>query len=269
MKKEEKIKKNKKLKWQVKLILYLIIIILYSFFIGTKGIFIKDYVITSKKITNDMHGTKIIHFSDLHYGSSVNYNDVNKLVKKINQTKPDIVIFTGDLIDENYKLSNNEKKQIIKYLSNIDSVYGKYFINGEEDNENSIEILNNSNFNNIENNDKLIYQKDSSTILLTQKKDKISCNCDNVNYKIILLHNPNDINNVEKNLFDLALAGHTHNGQINIYKIKDFFVKSKYNKPYQKINNTKLFINSGIGTSKIKARLFNHPTINLYRLNKS
>ena len=67
----------------------------------------------------------------------------------------------------------------------------------------------------------------------------------------------------------MAIAGHTHNGQINIIKIKDLLIKGKYNKSYQKVENTKLYINPGIGTSKINARLFNHPTMYLYRLNKT
>ena len=67
----------------------------------------------------------------------------------------------------------------------------------------------------------------------------------------------------------MAVAGHTHNGQINLPKIKELFISSKYKKSYQKIGNTKLYVNPGIGTSNINIRLFNHPTIFLYRLNKT
>ena len=110
-------KKKKKLKWQVKLLLTLIFIILYSFFLGTKGIFVKEYKIETQKISSDTSGLKILHFSDLHYGSSVNMKMIKSLVNKINQTKPDIVIFTGDLIDERHKITNDEKDTITKELS--------------------------------------------------------------------------------------------------------------------------------------------------------
>ena len=46
-------------------------------------------------------------------------------------------------------------------------------------------------------------------------------------------------------------------------------MKSKYKKNYQKVNDIDLYINPGIGERKIKARLFNHPTLYLYRLNKA
>ena len=56
---------------------------------------------------------------------------------------------------------------------------------------------------------------------------------------------------------------------INIPKIKDLLIKSEYKKDFQKVNNIDLYVNPGIGERKIKARLFNHPTIYLYRINKA
>ena len=99
--KEEK-KKKRKLKWQIKFILLVVIIILYPFLIGTKGIFVKEYKITTNKIDQNAHGLKILQFSDLNYKSNLTDSMLNSLIKKINETKPDIVIFTGDLI---YKAS--------------------------------------------------------------------------------------------------------------------------------------------------------------------
>ena len=271
MKTEEKHKKKIKLKWQVKLILYVIIIVLYSFFIGTKGMFVKDYVIKSKKINDAMHGIKIAHFSDLHYGSSVKYATVKSLVKKINDTNADIIVFTGDLINKDYNLSKKEKEKLIKELSKIRATYNIFYINGEEDNELSEEILNSANFININKTEKVINLKNSSKILISGIDSENLCKYDDINpdFKIIAIHNPDDIDDIDDCTFDVALAGHTHNGQINIYKVKDFIISSRYKKTYQKINGTRLFINPGIGTSKINVRLFNHPTINLYRLNKA
>ena len=86
---------------------------------------------------------------------------------------------------------------------------------------------------------------------------------------MLVLHDPNDIDSFLKYNFEMAMAGHTHNGQINIPKLNELFIKGKYKNDYQKVNNTKLFINPGIGNKVIKARLFNHPTIFLYRLEKT
>ena len=120
MKKEEK-KKKMKLRWQIKLLMIIVFIILYAFLIGTKGVFTKEYKIETNKINKEMHGLKIIQFSDLHHGSSVNEKMVDKLINKINENKPDIVIFTGDLVDERHKLTSEEKEMLMNKLSKINN----------------------------------------------------------------------------------------------------------------------------------------------------
>lgn len=265
-------KKKKKLKWQVKLLLILMFIILYSFFLGTKGIFVKEYKIETQKISSDASGLKILHFSDLHYGSSVNMKMIKSLVNKINQTKPDIVIFTGDLIDERHKITNDEKDTITKELSKINSELGKYYVTGEEDFEDASSILNLAEFTNLEKNPQLIYTSNTNPILLIDKdstKEYFETTQNIPEFKILALHNPDDINNFKKYNFDMAIAGHTHNGQINIFKIKELLIDSNYKKSFQTVGKTKLYITPGVGTSVINARMFNHPTIFLYRINKT
>ena len=271
MKKEEK-KKKMKLRWQIKLLMIIVFIILYAFLIGTKGIFTKEFKIETNKINKKTHGLKIIQFSDLHYGSSVNEKMVDKLINKINENKPDIVIFTGDLVDERHKLISEEKEMLINKLSKINAELGKYYIMGEEDNESTNSILNLSGFINLSNKEQLVYLNSSKPILLISKenvKNYFNNYNDESVFKILVLHNPDDIKEVKNYNLDMAIAGHTHNGQINIPEIKNLLIKSDYKKNYQKVNNIKLFINPGIGTSTINARLFNHPTIYLYRLNKA
>ncbi len=272
MSKEETTKKKKKLKFHTKIILIMIIIILYSFFLGTKGIFIKEFKIESKQTPKQMHGLKILHFSDLHFASSANKNDVKKMVKKINQAKPDIVIFTGDLINKNHKLTEEEKEFLIKEFKKIKSELGKYYVTGEEDFDEAISILNLSGFINIEDNFQIIHPSNNSSLLLIddKKADKYFAE-ENItsSFNILVTHNPNNFDKIKKYNFDMVLSGHTHNGQINIPKIKELFIDGKHQKNYEKIGNTKLFVNPGIGTSKINVRLFNHPTMFLYRLNKA
>lgn len=269
--KKEK-KKKRKLKWQVKLFIIILIIIIYAFIIGPKGIYIKEYKVSSDKITSEKDGLKILQISDIHYGSTVNDNDIIKIRKKANEAKADIVVFTGDLIDEDYKIEDNEKDLLKKELKKINAELGKYYVIGEEDFDEAKTILNYAEFIDLNNNPQSIYSEDNTPILLVDKsinKDYITSEENSTYFKILAIHNPDDFEKFKNYNFDMAIAGHTHNGQINIPKIKDLFISSKYKKDYQKINNTNLYINAGIGTSGIKIRLFNHPTMNLYRLNKT
>lgn len=270
MEKEKNDKKRKrKLKWQIKLLITILFILLVIYFLGTKGMFIKEFKIETNKIENGMQGLKILQFSDLHFGSSVNKKMLNKLIDKINEAKPDIVIFTGDLIDENYKITNKEKKIMINKLSKINSELGKYYITGEEDFEEATSILNLSGFSNLDNGEQLVYSNDNTPVLLVGANDAKSYEEKQTGFTVLALHDPNTIDKYKEHNFDMALAGHTHNGQINVPKIKNLFIKGNYAKNYQMVNKTKLFINPGIGTSKVNIRMFNHPTIYLFRLYKS
>ena len=84
------------------------------------------------------------------------------------------------------------------------------------------------------------------------------------------MHEPDYIEKLNYN-YDLALAGHSLNGSINIPFIKKFFLEDNakdYYKPYYKVNNTDFYISNGIGVSNINFRVFNTPSINIYRILK-
>ena len=71
--------------------------------------------------------------------------------------------------------------------------------------------------------------------------------------------------------FDLVLAGHSLNGSINIPFIKNIFLEkygTKYYNNYYEFPNTKLYVSNGVGVSNINFRLFNTPSINIYRFKK-
>lgn len=263
--------KKRKLRWQIKLILFLILLVVYSFTLGTKGIFVKEYKLETNKINSKLDGIKIIQFSDLLYGSSTKKKTVSSLIKKINITKPDIVIFTGGLIKNRYNLTDKEEDFLIKELSNINSELGKYYVLDKNIDTTYEDILIKSGFISLHNEEQIFYKSINNPIAIisnTNCKKFFSNNKDFNGFKILAINNPNKYDNYKKYNFDAVFSGHTLNGQIYIPKLNNYIINSKYYKPYQKINNTKLFINNGIGTKYLPARLFNHPTINLYRLYK-
>lgn len=268
-KKNNEVKKKRHLKWQIKMIIIIIAIALLIYFIGTKGVFIKEHKLETSKIDDGMHGLKIVQFSDVHFNSNTYKDKVKLLVNKINEIKPDIVVFTGDLIDKSYKISNNDSSFLKKELTKINAELGKYYVTGENDNEFSKRILNISSFINLDDTYEMVYKDSKKPIILIGKnglKEELKAED---KFKLLLLHDPNDIKKSKGYTVDAALAGHTHNGQINIPKLKELFIKGNYYKNYQIAYETKLFINPGIGTSKVNVRMFNHPTIYLYRLYKT
>ena len=65
-----------------------------------KNIIMKEYNIINKKIPINFHGLKIIHFTDLHYKTTIFEEGLSDLVNMINKMKPDIVVFTGDIFEK-------------------------------------------------------------------------------------------------------------------------------------------------------------------------
>ena len=266
------------------LLTLLLAILIYSRFVGTTGLKTKEIPIESKNIKESYNGLKIVHFSDLHYKKVITNKRVKDLIQEINKLKPDIVIFTGDLLDKDYELTNNNTKFLIKELSQIKSTYGNYAIIG--DNDKDIDTIKNiyiqSNFKLLNNEKSIIYNNKNEKISilginsLSYNKDNINKlinDLDNESYKIILIHEPDYITDIlkQKNT-DLILSGHSINGSINIPIIKNILLPKgakKYFKPYYKKNNTEIFISNGIGVNNINFRLFNHPSINFYRLKKA
>jgi len=92
-------------------------------------------------------------------------------------------------------------------------------------------------------------------------------------YSIILTHEPDTINDLKLkfNNTNLILSGHSLNGSINLPIIKKLLLPNgskNYYKPYYQLDNTNIYISNGIGVNNINFRLFNTPSFNLYRLNK-
>lgn len=276
-KKEKEIKENKSHIF-IYILLIIGLIIIYSRYIATTGIQIKEYSVINNKIPESFKGFKVVHFSDLKYGSTTNQKYLKKLVNKINELNPDIIIFTGDLITSNYKLTDNDKKSIIENLNKLDPKIDIYSIRGDNDiNETYNSIITQTKIIEINNLNKLIYYKGDTPIMLIGLDDSINGNQsldmafnyeENNYYKILITHEPDTYEKIKDKNIDLFLAGHSLNGQVRLPFIGSVYTPTGAKKYYDskyKIDNTEIYISNGLGTSKIPYRLNNRPSINLYR----
>lgn len=285
---ELKEKRKKAVKKVIKIIAIIFIIslvfIVYTKIISTNGLKVKEERIELKKIPDSFNGVKIIQFSDLQYGSTIFEEEVKSLVKKINTRNPDIVVFTGDLIDQDYKIKHEEKEKIIKELNKINANIGKYAVSGDEDKEYFNTIFTQAGFTVLDDSYDLIYNKENNPILITGLKSETKdidkafsyykeekSNKDI--YSILIMHEPDTIDQVLNNYkVDLALSGGNLNGEIYIPKVGGLITRKdakKYTKEYYKINDTRLYVSSGIGTDKLGIRLGTRPSINFLRLAKT
>ena len=255
--------------------LFIIFILLAIFvrFYGVSQIVTKEYSIISKEIPRGFDGMKIVQISDIHYGTTINESNLKKMVNKVNQLKPDIIVFTGDLVAKGINPTDKIKAEITVNLSKLKAPIGKYAIASNEDLESDsfYDLITNSGFTLLNNEAKLIYNNDDEPIELVgiiNINNKIELTD---NYKIALIHKPDDFDNIKNDNYNIVMAGHNHGGIIRLPFLGGLINiegAKKYHNDYYEIDNTKLYVSSGLGTSNINFRIFNQPSINLYRFYK-
>ena len=91
----------------------------YSREIEPKLLDVNQHKIINPDIPSSFNDFKIVQFSDTHLGFHYDAHQLKKLVKKINALKPDIIFFTGDLMDipNQYHESNIIILQNIRHFS--------------------------------------------------------------------------------------------------------------------------------------------------------
>jgi len=80
-------------------------------------------------LPSNFKGLKILHISDIHSGSFNDVKSVEKGVEKILHSKPDIILFTGDLVNDRA----DEMKDYQEMFSRLHAPLGVYSTLGNHD----------------------------------------------------------------------------------------------------------------------------------------
>ena len=91
---------------------------------------IKEVDVAVQSLPQNFEGLRIAQISDLHVGSFASDTMfVSKLVDSINAAKPDLIVFTGDIVNR----SSSELKPFVNTLSRLNAPYGVYSVLGNHD----------------------------------------------------------------------------------------------------------------------------------------
>lgn len=260
-------------------------LIMYSRYVGTKGLIVKEYRIADEKIPYNFSGIKIVHFSDLLYKSTVNIDDIKNMVERINELKPDLVFFTGGLLSKGKSLTDEETQELSSVLKEIDYTIGKFAVKGDEDGDEFTIVMTDSDFIVLNNSGTFVYNKALTPIYVAGLASSISdaINLDtafevvdsdtnkDAYFKILLMHEGDSATSVLKSRddVDLILAGNSLNGSIVLPFYGGLFESrgsTKYKKPFYEVNDTLIYVSSGLGTKDVSYRFNNKPSFNFYRL---
>ncbi|MCF8371805.1 MAG: metallophosphoesterase [Bacteroidales bacterium] len=273
--------------------------VMYGIFKGRFNFSVYSESIAFKNLPGNFDGLKLVQFSDFHLGSfSGNYEQVEAAIELINQQEPDLLVFTGDLVNN----SSHEIDEFLPLLKKLNARYGKYSILGNHDYgdyskwdsdadkqtnfERMISLQEEAGFELLRNENRQIQIGDESIKLVglenwghppfPQYGDlrKAMQGVDEEKFTLLLSHDPShwDAEVLGKTRIDLTLAGHTHGMQfgIEIPGFKFSPIQFKYPRWGGLYTEGKqhLYVNRGIGYIGIAARVGINPEVAVLELRK-
>ena len=128
----EPIKQNLKKIYCNGISVFIIVLILVAFGIwNAQSQVVTNYEVNINKDAGEITSLNVVMISDVHMGIAIKENGINKMVNSINELNPDIVLFCGDIFDEN--TSTKLKEYSREAFKNIKSKYGVYDITGNHE----------------------------------------------------------------------------------------------------------------------------------------
>ncbi len=243
--------------------------------------------ITHSLIPRGFDQFKIVQFSDTHLGFQYSIEQFKKLIERINQLEPDIVLFTGDLIDQPNKYE--KRGEIAPILQNLQAPFGKFAVYGNHDHggygtDIYRDIIEDCGFILLQNDSREIRLLDDSAIHICGLDDALLGQPDlgqatnelsAATFNILLSHEPDIALQAAGYNIHLQLSGHSHGGQVKIPFIGALYTppfSDIYHEGLYKIENTiplLLYVNRGLGTTRLPFRFLSKPEITLFTLTSS
>ncbi|MGG5253125.1 metallophosphoesterase [Neobacillus sp. SM06] len=258
--------------------------ILYAHQIEPGLLEINRFQIHHPLIPKSFDGVTIIQFSDTHLGFQYTLSQLKKLITKMNSLKPDLVFFTGDLMDAPNQYKN--RKHIAPVLAQLSAPLGKYCIYGNHDHggygsDLYKNIMQDAEFTLLKNEARRIQQMDGSSIYIIGIDDAMLGRPDLASaykqvpmnmFTLLLSHAPDLADTAATYPIHWQLSGHSHGGQVKI----PFFgalVIPPYARKYPeglysigKSSPLKLYVNRGLGTTRLPFRFMAKPELTVFTL---
>jgi predicted MPP superfamily phosphohydrolase len=251
----------------------LVFVITLGGYLNARSPVIRKLSLDINKKAGGLKSLKIAAASDIHLGTIIARRSLERIVKKINSIKPDIVMLPGDVVDED--IGPVIKRNLGEFLRNIKSKYGTYAITGNHEyiggaeaackylEEHGITELRDSHIK-IADSFYIIGREDRASKGFAGKLRKPLADLVegmDADLPLILMdHQPVRLEEAEKYGIDLQLSGHTHHGQLWPF---NFITKKIYevSMGYKKKGNTHYYVSSGAGSWGPPIRTGNRPEI--------
>ena len=261
---------------QVYLAKVVLVLLIYGYGVfEANTIQVNHLVITSPKIPAQAKTIRIAQISDVHLGLIVRQHRLRKILARVEEAKPDLLVSTGDLVDGQL----NNLTGVVRLLADFNPPLGKIAVTGNHEFyaglKDALFFTEQAGFQVLR--DKgislgginLIGVDDDYSTSFDQKhtrpEKELFAGLPKDRFTILLKHRP-VVTAESLGLFDLQLSGHTHNGRIFpfnlITRLKFSYLTSQINV----LESGLLYINRGSGTWGPPIRIFAPPEVTIIDL---
>ncbi len=279
-------KKQKYIKLAVTLSIVIVIILFCNF--QNKHLETTHYTYAAEQLGADLEGYRIVQISDLHNAKFGKNNQ--KLVDRIRECEPDMIVLTGDLVDSNH----TNVDRAVQFVDEIVKICPVYYVTGNHEYwlekseydelmsglaDAGVVILDNqvveisrgdAKFRLVGLDDRSLSDGTLGMLLKDQAGQKEET-ADNENsgekeLTVVLAHEPQYLARYASAGVDLVLSGHAHGGQFRLPFVGGIVAPDQgflpeYTAGEYYMNGTEMIVSRGLGNSVIPVRLFNYPEI--------
>lgn len=236
-----------------------------------------NYAVASTRLPEQFDGFRIAQISDLHCAE---YDKGNKkLIAMLKKAAPDIIVFTGDTIDERHP----DKSPVLALMRECVQIAPCYFVTGNHecamprreylDFEAQIREIG----VNVLHNESVTIERGGASIVLLGVDDEnyegrlhspeqLRELAGTDNFTVLLSHRPEYFWRYAHAQIDLTLSGHAHGGQIRLPLIGGLYAPGQgklpeYDSGVFTYENANMVVSRGIGESSFPLRFNNRPEL--------
>ena len=233
---------------------------------------VRSYTISSPDVPMAFDGYRIGFASDFHLESKFKERQLHGTVKALQATAPDVLLLGGD-----YQEGCEYVVPLLAELGRVLPPDGIFAVLGNNDYERCTGLIRRAmreqGITLLEDSTATLYREDDSITLwganayagrypTAPKRSSISTSgtsIDDNSFTILLTHTPDYVEDADVSGVDLALAGHTHGGQVTLFGLYAPITASKYGTRFRtglrrNSQGVPIIISGGLGTSRRNIR---------------
>lgn len=279
----ENIRSNRKKYIKPAIVLLIVIALLLFCSYQNRHLETTYYTYKAEQFGADLEGYRIVQISDLHNAKFGKHNQ--KLVDRIRECEPDMIVLTGDLVDSNH----TNVDRAVQFVDEIVKICPVYYVTGNHEywlekseydelmdglasagavilDDQVVEISRgDAKFRLVGLDDKSLADGTLGT-LLNNDQNVANEDSEKKEFTVVLAHEPQYLARYAGIGVDLVLSGHAHGGQFRLPFVGGIVAPDQgflpeYTAGEYYMDGTEMIVSRGLGNSVIPVRLFNYPQI--------